>query len=314
MFDLTGARIFVAGHRGMVGSAVVRRLQSEPVAEILTAGRDEMDLRRQEKVERWFDAHRPDVVVLAAARVGGILANSTYPFDFLHDNLAIQNAVINSAAMFGVRKFLFLGSSCIYPKMAEQPIRESSLLTGPLEPTNQWYAIAKIAGIMMCDALREQHGLDFISAMPTNLYGPGDNYDLQGSHVIPALIRKAVMARDSGADELLVWGSGTPLREFLHADDLADAVIFLLKNFSGSGPINVGSGTEISIGDLAALVADIVGFRGKLVFDSSKPDGTPRKLMDSSRLADMGWLPRIGLRDGLERTIRDLPPGLFVDA
>ncbi|WP_328592156.1 GDP-L-fucose synthase family protein [Sandaracinobacter neustonicus] len=308
-FDLAGARVWVAGHRGMVGSAVVRRLGSEPVETILTATRAELDLRRQSDVESWLSENKPDVVVLAAAKVGGILANDRFPADFLYDNLAIQNSIIKASADRGVRKLLFLGSSCIYPRLAQQPISEDALLTGPLEPTNQWYAVAKIAGIMLCDALRKQHGLDFISAMPTNLYGPGDNYDAEASHVIPALIRKTIIARDGGADTITVWGTGNPRREFLHADDLADALVFLLRNFSEAGPINVGSGTDISIAELAQMIADTVGFGGKLVFDTSKPDGTPRKLMDGSRLARLGWKANISLRDGLARTIDDLPAG-----
>ncbi|TPE63651.1 GDP-L-fucose synthase [Sandaracinobacter neustonicus] len=293
----------------MVGSAVVRRLGSEPVETILTATRAELDLRRQSDVESWLSENKPDVVVLAAAKVGGILANDRFPADFLYDNLAIQNSIIKASADRGVRKLLFLGSSCIYPRLAQQPISEDALLTGPLEPTNQWYAVAKIAGIMLCDALRKQHGLDFISAMPTNLYGPGDNYDAEASHVIPALIRKTIIARDGGADTITVWGTGNPRREFLHADDLADALVFLLRNFSEAGPINVGSGTDISIAELAQMIADTVGFGGKLVFDTSKPDGTPRKLMDGSRLARLGWKANISLRDGLARTIDDLPAG-----
>lgn len=306
-FDLTGARVWVAGHRGMVGSAMVRRLAAEPVESVLTVNRSEVDLRRQSDVESWVTKNRPDVVVLAAAKVGGILANDRYPADFLFDNLAIQNAVIRASADLGVRKLLFLGSSCIYPKFAPQPIPEEALLTGPLEPTNQWYAIAKIAGIMMCDALRQQNGLDFISAMPTNLYGPGDNYDLESSHVIPALIRKAIAAREADAETMTVWGSGTPRREFLHVDDLADALVFLLKSFSGKGPINVGTGTDVTIAELARTIADAAGYKGRLVFDTSKPDGTPRKLMDGSRLAELGWKASIDLKTGIARTIAELP-------
>jgi GDP-L-fucose synthase len=307
-FDLTGARVWVAGHNGMVGSAVVRRLADEPVAAVLTADRHRVDLRRQADVERWMADNRPDVIVLAAARVGGILANDRFPADFLYDNLAIETAIVKAAADQRVSKLLFLGSSCIYPKMAEQPIRESALLTGPLEPTNQWYAIAKIAGVMLCDAYRRQHGLDFISAMPTNLYGPGDNYNPDGSHVIPGLIRKARIARDSGAAEMTVWGSGTPRREFMFVEDLADALIFLLRNFSDEGPINVGTGTDVAIAELAQIVADAVGFTGRLVFDTSMPDGTPRKLMDCTRLSALGWRASTTLADGLARTIASLPP------
>lgn len=298
MFDLQGKRIWVAGHNGMVGSAVVRRLAREDIAS-LTADRKTLDLTRQADVEGWVRESKPDVVVLAAARVGGIAANAARPLDFLHDNLMIEANIMRAAADNGVQKLLFLGSSCIYPKFAEQPMREDALLTGPLEPTNQWYAIAKIAGIKLAQAYREQRGLDFISAMPTNLYGPGDNYDLESSHVIPALLRKAVEARDSGASQMTVWGTGTPRREFMHVDDLADALIFLLRGYSDADHINVGCGTDLSIAELAQTVCDVVGFGGELVFDTSRPDGTPRKLMDSSRLIGMGWTPRIGLRDGL---------------
>ena len=307
LLDLDGTRIWVAGHRGMVGSAVVRRLAADPVEAILTVDRTALDLRRQSEVEAWIGNNRPDIVILAAARVGGIFANNAYPADFLYDNLAIQNAILKASADAGVRKLLFLGSSCIYPKLAPQPIEESALLTGALEPTNQWYAIAKIAGIMLCDALRQQHGLDFISAMPTNLYGPGDNYDLEASHVIPALIRKAITAREADDATMTVWGSGTPRREFMHVDDLADALVFLLQHFSEPGPINVGTGTDVTIVDLAHLVAEAVGYRGQLVFDRSMPDGTPRKLMDGRKLAALGWKSRIGLRQGLADTISMLP-------
>jgi GDP-L-fucose synthase len=307
LLDLDGTRIWVAGHRGMVGSAVVRRLAADPVEAILTVDRTTLDLRRQSEVEAWIGNNRPDIVILAAARVGGIFANNAYPADFLYDNLAIQNAILKASADAGVRKLLFLGSSCIYPKLAPQPIEESALLTGALEPTNQWYAIAKIAGIMLCDALRQQHGLDFISAMPTNLYGPGDNYDLEASHVIPALIRKAITAREADDATMTVWGSGTPRREFMHVDDLADALVFLLQHFSEPGPINVGTGTDVTIVDLAHLVAEAVGYRGQLVFDRSMPDGTPRKLMDGRKLAALGWKSRIGLRQGLADTISMLP-------
>jgi GDP-L-fucose synthase len=298
-FDLAGKRIWVAGHRGMVGSAVVRRLASENVGEILIAPRDKVDLTRQAQVEDWVAASRPDVVVLAAARVGGIAANSARPVDFLHDNLMIEANIMAASAAAKVSKLLFLGSSCIYPKFADQPIVEEALLTGALEPTNQWYAVAKIAGIKLAEAYREQYGLDFISAMPTNLYGPGDNYDLESSHVIPALLRKAVAARDAGDANMMVWGTGTPRREFMHVDDLADALVFVLRNYSTAQHINVGSGSDVTIAELAATVADVVGFKGGLEFDTSRPDGTPRKLMDGSKLAAMGWSPRIGLREGL---------------
>lgn len=300
--SLAGRRVWVAGHRGMVGSAVVRRLAAEPVAEILTAGRETVDLRRQEAVEHWMADARPDVVVLAAAKVGGILANDTQPAAFLYDNLMIEANVIHAAAAAGVRKLLFLGSSCIYPKFAPQPIAEDALLTGALEPTNEWYAVAKIAGLKLCQAYRKQHGCDFISAMPTNLYGPGDTYDLNASHVVPALLRKAHQARRDGAAEIVVWGSGAPLREFMHVDDLADALIFLLRAYSGHEHVNVGTGVEVSIAGLADIIRRIVGFEGRLTFDATKPDGTPRKLMDSSRLAAMGWTPRIALEDGLAAT------------
>ena len=299
MFSLNGRRIWVAGHRGMVGAALVRRLQRDG-HEVLTADRATVDLTRQADVEAWVAAHRPDVAIIAAARVGGIAANAARPVDFLEDNLLIQTNIMKACAARPVDKLLFLGSSCIYPRLAPQPMAEDALLTGPLEPTNQWYAIAKIAGIMLAQAYRQQHGLDFISAMPTNLYGPGDNYDLESSHVIPALIRKAVAARDEGAAQMTVWGTGTPLREFMHVDDLADALVFLLETYSDTPHINVGTGQEVTIADVAHLVCQTVGFTGTLAFDTSRPDGTPRKLMDSSRLLAMGWQPRISLADGLK--------------
>jgi GDP-L-fucose synthase len=299
MFSLNGRRIWVAGHRGMVGAALVRRLQRDG-HEVLTADRATVDLTRQADVEAWVAAHRPDVAIIAAARVGGIAANAARPVDFLEDNLLIQTNIMKACAARPVAKLLFLGSSCIYPRLAPQPMAEDALLTGPLEPTNQWYAIAKIAGIMLAQAYRQQHGLDFISAMPTNLYGPGDNYDLESSHVIPALIRKAVAARDEGAAQMTVWGTGTPLREFMHVDDLADALVFLLETYSDTPHINVGTGQETTIADVAHLVCQTVGFTGTLAFDTSRPDGTPRKLMDSSRLLAMGWQPRISLADGLK--------------
>ena len=298
MFDLSGRRIWVAGHRGMVGSALVRRLARNG-HDVLVAGRDRVDLQRQAEVEAFVAAERPDVVVIAAARVGGIAANAARPVDFLHDNLMIEANIMRAAADAGVAKLMFLGSSCIYPRLAPQPMAEDALLTGPLEETNQWYAVAKIAGIKLAQAYRQQMGLDFISAMPTNLYGPGDNYDLESSHVIPALLRKAVEARDSGAKTMTVWGSGTPLREFMHVDDLADALVFLLENYSEADHINVGTGQEVTIAQVAQTIADTVGFKGELVFDTSRPDGTPRKLMDSGRLLGRGWAPKIGLRDGL---------------
>lgn len=300
-FDLAGKRIFVAGHRGMVGSAVVRRLQTED-CEILTAGREVLDLRDQAATKAFFDRNRPEVVVLAAAKVGGILANDTYPADFLYDNLVIETNVIGAAFKAGVRKLLFLGSSCIYPKFAPQPIPEDALLTGALEPTNEWYALAKIAGIKLCDAYRKQYGADFISAMPSNLYGPGDNFDLRTSHVLPALMRKAHEAKLAGARSLEVWGTGTPRREFLYVDDLADALVFLLKHYSEPGHINVGTGEDVTIRELAELICRTVGFEGELVFDSSKPDGTPRKLMDVGKLSAMGWRARTSLPEGVAKT------------
>lgn len=296
--DLAGKRVWVAGHGGMVGSAVIRRLAREDAA-LLAVSRRELDLTRQAAVEDWVSVNRPEVVVLAAAQVGGIAANSARPLDFLHDNLMIEANIMRACADAGVEKLLFLGSSCIYPKFAEQPIREDALLTGALEPTNEWYAIAKIAGIKLAGAYRRQRGLDFISAMPTNLYGPGDNYDLESSHVIPALLRKAVEARDAGAPTMTVWGSGTPRREFMHVEDLADALVFLLKTYSAEEHINIGCGSDVSITELARSVCDVVGFAGALAFDTTRPDGTPRKLMDSARLAALGWQPQIGLREGL---------------
>jgi len=297
-FALAGKRVFVAGHRGMVGGAVVRRLASEG-SEVITAGRDQMDLIEQAQVRDWISREKPDVMVVAAAKVGGILANSTYPADFLYQNLMIEANLIEAAYQAGVEKLLFLGSSCIYPKFAEQPIKEESLLTGPLEPTNEWYAIAKIAGIKLCQAYRAQYGVDYISAMPTNLYGPGDNFDLNSSHVMPALIRKAHEAKKAGKDSFEIWGSGTPLREFMHVDDLADACVFLLKAYSDPMPINIGYGSDVTIGELAELVAKVVGFAGAVTRDTSKPDGTPRKLMDSARLHGLGWAPKIALEEGI---------------
>jgi GDP-L-fucose synthase len=298
VFDLTGKRVWVAGHRGMVGSAIVRRLAREKCT-VLTVERRDMDLRDAAAVGRWLLDHRPDAVVLAAAKVGGILANATYPADFLYDNLLIETSIIGGSHAAGVNRLLFLGSSCIYPKLAPQPIPENALLTGPLEPTNEWYAIAKIAGIKLAQAFRHQHGRDYISAMPTNLYGPGDNYDLGGSHVLPALIRKAHEARLAGAETITLWGSGTPRREFLHVDDMADASVFLLREYSGDEHVNVGFGSDVSILEAAQLVCEVVGFGGGIALDRDKPDGTPRKLMDSARLNALGWQPRIGLREGL---------------
>ncbi|MCK1518864.1 MULTISPECIES: GDP-L-fucose synthase [unclassified Bradyrhizobium] len=307
-YDLSGKRVFVAGHRGMVGSAVVRRLISENCA-VLVADRRELDLTKEEPTLRWLESNRPDAVVHAAAKVGGIAANSSFPVDFLCENLAIELNVIRASHAIGVQRLLFLGSSCIYPKHAKQPIAESELLTGPLEPTNEWYAIAKIAGLKMCQAYRRQYGDDYISAMPTNLYGRGDNYHPDHSHVPAALIRRFHEAKLAQAPTVSVWGTGTPLREFLNVEDFADACIFLLKNYSSELPINVGSGDELSIGDFAATVADVVGYRGNLVFDTSKPDGTPRKLLDSSRVRALGWHPNIPLRAGLAAAYQDFLKG-----
>ncbi|MCK8114086.1 GDP-L-fucose synthase [Anaerosoma tenue] len=296
--------IYIAGHRGLVGSAIVRRLEAAGYTNLITRTHSEVDLTDQAAVEAFFQAERPEYVFLAAAKVGGILANSTYPADFIRENLQIQTNVIHSAYRSGVKKLEFLGSSCIYPKLAPQPIKEEYLLTGPLEPTNEAYAIAKIAGIVMTNSYRRQHGFNGISLMPTNLYGPGDNYDLQSSHVLPALIRKFHEAKVRGEGEVVVWGTGAPLREFLHVDDLADAAVFLMENYDEEEIINVGVGEDISIGDLARLVAEVVGFEGEIVFDTSKPDGTPRKLLDVSRLFDMGWRPKFDLRSGIEDAYR----------
>ncbi len=304
MFDLKDQRVFVAGHRGMVGSAVVRRLETVD-CEVLTVPRSALDLTRQSDVEDWFRTNKPDVVVLAAAKVGGIHANNERPVDFLADNLSMELNVVRSSFENNCKKLLFLGSTCIYPKLASQPMAESELLTGPLEPTNEWYAIAKIAGIKLCQAFRQQYGSNFISAMPTNLYGPGDNYHPEDSHVVAALIRRFHEAKLSRAAEVVVWGTGTPRREFLHVDDLADACIFLLENYSDGEIVNIGWGSDIAIGEFAKLIADIVGFQGRIVFDHSRPDGTPRKLVDTARLNSLGWAPKIRLRDGLERTYQD---------
>lgn len=298
LFPLAGKRVWVAGHRGMVGSAIVRRLERED-CEILVADRSAVDLTRLDQVDGWMADARPDAIFMAAAKVGGILANDTLPADFLYQNLMIAANVTEAAHRQNVAKMLFLGSSCIYPKEAEQPIAEASLMTGPLEPTNEWYAVAKIAGIKLAQAYRKQHGRDFISAMPTNLYGPGDNFDLGSSHVLPALIRKAHEAKLSGASEIAVWGTGTPRREFLHADDCADACVFLMQNYSAAEHVNVGSGQDLPIIDLARLVCQIVGFDGVLRTDPSKPDGTMRKLMSGDKLRAMGWTPSITLSDGV---------------
>jgi len=300
-FQLEGQRVWVAGHNGMVGQALVRRLKSEN-CEILTVDKADLDLRDQAATRQWIEENKPDVVIVVAARVGGILANSSYPAEFLYDNLMIETNIVHTAYKTGVQKLLFLGSSCIYPKEAPQPIQEDSLLSGRLEPTNEAYSIAKIAGIKLCQAYRAQYGCDFISAMPCNLYGPGDVFDEESSHVIPALMMKAHAAKVSGAGELIVWGSGRPLREFLHVDDAADALVFMLKHYSGSLPVNVGSGVDVSIGVLAEKIVESVGFKGHIVFDNSKPDGTFRKLMDSSMLRNAGWKPETGLIEGLKIT------------
>ncbi|MCA9164854.1 MAG: GDP-L-fucose synthase [Pirellulaceae bacterium] len=294
--------IFVAGHRGLVGSAIVRHLQTSGYSRILTATRDQLDLRNQAAVERWFDEHRPRHVMLVAGTVGGIWANSTRPAEFIYDNLMIHATVVHASYRFGVKRLLYLGSSCIYPREAAQPMREEALLTGPLEPTNEPYAVAKIAGIKLCQAYRRQYGCDFISAMPTNLYGPNDNFDLQSSHVLPALIRRFHEAKVAGEREVVIWGSGSPRREFLHVDDLADACLFLMNHYQDEQHINVGTGVDLSIRELAETVRDFVHPAAELVFDSTKPDGTPRKLMDVSRLHSLGWRHRIELREGIQRT------------
>jgi GDP-L-fucose synthase len=299
VFPLAGRRIFVAGHRGMVGSALIRRLAEEE-CRLLTVGRDLVDLRNQMAVDRWFDEHRPEAVMLAAARVGGIHANDAHPGDFLYDNLAIATNVIEAARRTGAAKLMFLGSSCIYPRLAPQPIPESSLLTGPLEPTNEWYAVAKIAGLKLCQAYRRQHGCDFVSVMPTNLYGPNDNFNLLSSHVLPALLAKIDAAVREGRDTVEIWGSGQPRREFLHVDDLADAALFAMLHHDSAQILNAGTGEDLTIAELAETIRSIVGFEGNMVWDRSKPDGTPRKLLDVSRLAALGWKARIPLRQGLE--------------
>lgn len=303
IYSLAGKKVYVAGHRGMVGSAIVRRLASEG-CEILTATRGEVDLRRQEQVEAWMGKNRPDAVFLAAAKVGGILANDTYPADFLYDNLILQTNVIHAAHKVHVEKLMFLGSSCIYPKFANQPIVEESLLTGSLEPTNEWYAIAKIAGLKLSHAYRKQHGNDFISAMPTNLYGPGDNFDLKSSHVVPALIRKAHEAKINQRQEICIWGTGMPRREFLHVDDCADACVHLMKTYSAETHVNIGSGEDITVLELAHLVSKVVGFKGKITHDLNKPDGTARKLMSADKLRALGWSPKIGLKQGIADAYR----------
>lgn len=298
------ARIYVAGHRGMVGSAILRRLSADGFTNLVTRGSRELDLRDQAQVNAFFAAEKPDYVFLAAAKVGGILANATYPADFLFDNLAIAQNVIHAAFRTGVKKLLNLGSSCIYPRLAPQPLSEDALLTGPLEPTNRAYAVAKIAAIELCDSYRTQHGCDFISAMPTNLYGPGDNFDLQKAHVMPALMRKMVEAKEAGLPSVEIWGTGSPLREFLYVEDLADAALFLMERFSAPGPINVGTGVDLTIKALAELIREVVGYQGELSWNTEKPDGTPRKLLDVSRLTALGWSAKVPLREGLERTLK----------
>jgi len=295
-------KIFVAGHRGLVGSALVRKLQQDDFSDLLMRDRSELDLSNEADVGRFFAREKPAMVVFAAAKVGGIKANNDLPVEFLLENLEMQNNVVRAAYETGVRKLLFLGSSCIYPKLAPQPIPESALLTGPLEPTNEAYAIAKIAGIKLCQAYAREYGANFISAMPTNLYGPNDNFDLLSSHVLPALLRKAHVAKQEGMRELVVWGSGTPRREFLHVDDLAAACVFLLEKYDSPEIINIGCGEDISIRELAELICDVVGFKGDLAWDNTKPDGTPRKLLDVSKIHALGWRHRIGLRNGIART------------
>ncbi|WP_306250436.1 GDP-L-fucose synthase [Parvularcula sp. IMCC14364] len=299
-YSLDGKKVWVTGHRGMVGGALVRRLATENCATILTATRKEVDLKRQEQVEDWINTNKPDAVFIAAAKVGGIVANDTYPAEFLYDNLMITSNIVEASYRAGVEKLMFLGSSCIYPKFATQPITEDQLLTNSLEPTNEWYAIAKIAGIKLCQAYRRQYGADFISAMPTNLYGPGDNFHPQNSHVIPALIRKAHEAKTDGAASMEIWGTGTPRREFLHVDDLADALVHLMKIYSDAEHVNVGSGEDLTIEDLARNVMDVVGFEGELTKNTSKPDGTPRKLMSADKIRGLGWKPSISLQSGLK--------------
>jgi GDP-L-fucose synthase len=298
------SRIFVAGHRGLVGSAIVRRLEAEGAAQLLLRTRAELDLADQAAVQAFMAAERPEYVILAAARVGGIGANSRYPAEFIYENLAVQTNVIHAAWRSGARKLCFLGSSCVYPKLAPQPISEDYLLTGPLEPTNEWYAIAKIAGLKMCQAYRRQHGFDAIGVMPTNLYGPGDNFHPDDSHVLPALIRRFHEAKLGGTAEVVIWGTGTPRREFLHVDDFADAVVHLMRTYSAEAIVNVGTGSDMTVLDLARLVADVVGYGGRIATDPGKPDGTPRKVLDVSRLTALGWGPRIPLRDGVEQTYR----------
>ncbi len=300
-YNLSGKRVWVAGHRGMVGSALVRRLESED-CEIITAGRETVDLTRQDAIEFWMQETKPHAVFLAAAKVGGIHANNTWPADFIYQNIMIETNVIHASHLAGVEKLLFLGSSCIYPKMAPQPMTEDVLLTGPLEPTNEWYAVAKIAGIKLCQAYRKQYGCDFISAMPTNLYGPGDNFDLETSHVAAALLVKVHQAKEAGQDNIDIWGSGTPKREFLHVDDLADGLVFLMQHYCAADHINIGSGDEVTIRELADIIASVVGYDGGYTYDDTKPDGTPRKLMDNSRIHALGWQAPTKLKDGMAKT------------
>jgi GDP-L-fucose synthase len=299
------SKIYVAGHRGMVGSAIVRFLQNAGYENIIVRTSSEMDLRDQKKVNEFFEIEKPNFVFLAAAKVGGIYANNTYRADFLYDNLQLQNNIIHAAYKNKVDKLLFLGSSCIYPKMAPQPLKEDALLTGLLEPTNEPYAIAKIAGIKMCEAYRDQYNCNFISAMPTNLYGPNDNYDLNNSHVLPALLRKFHEAKMANDSQVVVWGTGSPLREFLHVDDLAEACVYLMRNYNEKSFVNIGSGVDLSIKELAFLIKDIVGFNGELIFDTTKPDGTPRKLMDVNKLKQLGWSYKIQLKDGIQKVYEE---------
>ncbi len=300
------AKIYIAGHRGMVGSAIKRNLEAKGHSTFIERTSAELDLRNQEKVKKFFEEEKPDYVFLAAAKVGGIQANNTYRAEFLYDNLMIQNNVIHHSYLNGVKKLMFLGSSCIYPKLAPQPMREDALLTGLLEHTNEPYAIAKIAGIKMCDAYRAQYGCDYVSVMPTNLYGPNDNYDLQNSHVLPALVRKFHTAKKEGKEEVIMWGTGSPIREFMHADDLADACVYLMDHLSESGFVNIGSGEEVSIKELAEIIRDVVGYQGQIVNDLGKPDGTPRKLMDVSKLRALGWKHKIHLKQGIEKVYKSL--------
>lgn len=302
LYPLRGKKVFVAGHRGMLGSALIRRLAKEECSQIITATKEELDLRDQRRTLEWMLLNRPDAIFLCAAKVGGIVINDSYPVDFLNDNLSIYMNIINAAHACDTEKLLFLGSSCIYPKYSKQPITEEELLSGSLETTNQWYAIAKIAGIKLCQAYRKQYKMDFIVAMPTNLYGPGDNFDVEYCHVIPGLIYKAHSAKLRNDNEIKIWGTGTSCREFLYVDDCADALIFLMKSYSESLPINIGYGSDIAISDLALIIIKCVGYKGALKFDISKPDGTPRKLLNSKRLRYMGWLPKIGLKDGIQKT------------